>query len=295
MNPTTASPTPPTGRGAHRAGAGRAFVLALARAFALALILGGLLAARAPHQAPVPPAQDPAAAAKAAEAARLKADFDRYAAELRTAVAGFQAEIAGLQQRGVAREKWPPHPNVVHYPRFEELAYQDQPDALRWCLTALGQIGVDARTVAEKKAEIYARLVVVHADLPWMSDVARWIQSDGTDAGIGFVRADELLQILAESSQKATRAAALAARSALLSARTDPASRAEHARLVRELAEKHADTPAGAAAKGELFKAEFLVPGKTPPDVVAVDTDGKPLRLADYRGKVLVLEFWGFW
>ncbi len=263
----------------------------------LALVLG-THSAGASQDPPVvrPVVVDSAALEEAALARRLKADFDRYAADLRSAVAGFQAEIQGLQQQGVAREKWPPHPNIVHFPRFEELAMQDQPEALRWCLSAVGQIGIGAPEVAERKAEIYARLVVIHADLPWLADVARWIQADGTPGGIGFERADQLLSALAETTTlKATRAAALSGRGALLATRVDAASAAEHMRLLRELAEKHADTPAGASAKGRLFQADYLVPGKTPPEVEAVDTDGKALKLADYRGKVLVLEFWGFW
>ncbi|MCY2961516.1 MAG: hypothetical protein NTY35_15240 [Planctomycetota bacterium] len=294
MNPNSASLDPASALRPRRGLARR--TAQLAGTCFLALGLGGAAGAQGSRPADPAAPSDPIAAAKALQEARLKADFDRYAFELRTAVAGFQAELSGLQQQGVPREKWPPHPNVVHYTRFEELAMQDQPDALRWCLAAIGQIGLPAPEAAEKKLEIYARLVVVHADLPWMSDVARWIQSDGSSAGIGFERADDLLRALAEGTTvKATRASALAARSALLSARLDPASQAEYQRLVRELAEKHADTPAGAAAKGRLFQFEFLAPGKTPPDVQAVDTDGKPLRLADYRGKVLVLEFWGFW
>jgi len=247
-----------------------------------------------PTGAPV--VTDKAAAEKAALELRLKADFDRYVVEVRSAVAGFQAEIQGLQQQGVAREKWPPHPNLVHFPRFEELAMQDQPDALRWCLSTVGQIGMAAPEVMERKAEIYARLVVIHADLPWMADVARWIQADGSPGGLGFERADQLLiALLDTTTSKATRAAALSGRVALLASRVDPASSAEHMRLLRELAEKHADTPAGASAKGRLFQADYLVVGKTAPEVEAVDTDGKPLKLADYRGKVLVLDFFGFW
>jgi len=236
------------------------------------------------------------AAEKAALALRLKADFDQYSAELRKAVAAYQADLTGLQQQNVPREKWPPHPNLVHFSRFEELASQDQPDALRWCLTAVGQMGFPATELADRKAEIYARLVVVHADLPWMADVARWIQADGTPAGIGFERADSLLRALIDGTTlPATRAAVLSVRATLLSTRTDPASTAELLRLSRELVEKHPDTPGGAAAKGRLFQAEYLAVGKTPPEVSAVDTDGKPLKLADYRGKVVVLDFWGFW
>lgn len=33
----------------------------------------------------------------------------------------------------------------------------------------------------------------------------------------------------------------------------------------------------------------------TTPDIVGEDVDGKEFKLSDYRGKVVVLDFWGFW
>lgn len=264
----------------------------------LSALAGAVPAVQAPPApaAPSTPAADAAAAARAAEAARLKAEYDALTAELQKATAAYQAEISGLNQQKVPREQWPPNPSSVWFPRFEELAYQDQPDALRWCLGALGQIGRPLPEVLEKKNEIYARLVVIHPDVPWMADLARWLQADASPSGLGFERVDELLrELVAGTKVPATRAAALAARAAILTARPDAASKQEQDRIWRELAEKHADTPAGAAAKGRLFQAESLAVGKTPPDVAATDTDGKAFKLSDYRGKVLVLEFWGFW
>lgn len=35
--------------------------------------------------------------------------------------------------------------------------------------------------------------------------------------------------------------------------------------------------------------------GQPAPDIVGVDLDGKPLKLSDYRGKVVVVDFWGYW
>jgi peroxiredoxin len=35
--------------------------------------------------------------------------------------------------------------------------------------------------------------------------------------------------------------------------------------------------------------------GDLAPDIEGEDIDGKPFKLADYRGKVVVLDFWGHW
>jgi hypothetical protein len=35
--------------------------------------------------------------------------------------------------------------------------------------------------------------------------------------------------------------------------------------------------------------------GRLAPELEGEDVDGKPFRLSDYRGKVVALDFWGFW
>jgi hypothetical protein len=51
----------------------------------------------------------------------------------------------------------------------------------------------------------------------------------------------------------------------------------------------------GATAKTELYELRFLTIGKTAPDVDGRDVDGKRFKLSDYRGKVVLLDFWGNW
>lgn len=51
----------------------------------------------------------------------------------------------------------------------------------------------------------------------------------------------------------------------------------------------------GTLAGRELFEMRFLQPGKVAPDIVGEDIDGKPMKLSDFRGKVILLDFWGFW
>ena len=45
-------------------------------------------------------------------------------------------------------------------------------------------------------------------------------------------------------------------------------------------------------AKSELFEIRFLAIGKTAPDIEGEDQDGKKFRLSDYKGKVVLLDFW---
>jgi cytochrome oxidase Cu insertion factor (SCO1/SenC/PrrC family) len=54
----------------------------------------------------------------------------------------------------------------------------------------------------------------------------------------------------------------------------------------------------GEMAKGELAGLKnlpLLRIGKVAPDIEGEDIDGKPFKLSDYRGKVVLLDFWGHW
>ena len=51
----------------------------------------------------------------------------------------------------------------------------------------------------------------------------------------------------------------------------------------------------GKLAALEEFKLAHLSVGGIVPEIVGKDIQGKPMRLSDYRGKVVVLDFWGDW
>ena len=48
-------------------------------------------------------------------------------------------------------------------------------------------------------------------------------------------------------------------------------------------------------ADGRLFSIRRLQVGSEIPDIEGPDVDGEVFRLADYRGKVIMLDFWGDW
>lgn len=54
-------------------------------------------------------------------------------------------------------------------------------------------------------------------------------------------------------------------------------------------------TPLGEQAKGMLFQMHHLGIGRTAPEIEGEDIDGKPMKLSDFRGKVVMVSFWATW
>jgi hypothetical protein len=92
-------------------------------------------------------------------------------------------------------------------------------------------------------------------------------------AALGKNRASEW-----ELSDAAYRAAMDGARTAL-------------ERVVKE----YGESPSAAQAKKDLAEMEVRGVGKTAPEIKGEDVDAKEFKLSDYRGKVVLLDFWGHW
>ena len=58
---------------------------------------------------------------------------------------------------------------------------------------------------------------------------------------------------------------------------------------------KFDDVTLGKIAKDALFRLRHLSVGRVAPDIKGEDTAGKPFKLSEYRGKVVMLVFWGNW
>ena len=51
----------------------------------------------------------------------------------------------------------------------------------------------------------------------------------------------------------------------------------------------------GDLAARELFEIRHLQPGMPAPEITGTDLDGHAMKLSDFRGKVVLLDFWGHW
>ncbi len=91
--------------------------------------------------------------------------------------------------------------------------------------------------------------------------------------------------------------AALALSIMLASLGDDPRIMAQRIQNLREAIIKSADISLGSVtvadvARDELFKINYLSRGKEAPEIVGSDSAGRPLRLSNFRGKVVMLVFW---
>jgi hypothetical protein len=115
---------------------------------------------------------------------------------------------------------------------------------------------------------------------------------------------EKLLRRVADSNpHHAVQAQACLVLAQLFKARAEDAAPEEAAGLTREaerwftrVVDRYADVKDTAeTARGELFEIRLLAVGKTAPDIKGTDGDGRQFKLSDYRGKVVILDFWAGW
>jgi hypothetical protein len=75
----------------------------------------------------------------------------------------------------------------------------------------------------------------------------------------------------------------------------------EAEKLFEQVVEKFGDVRDGFrgtladAARGQLYEIRNLAIGKVAPEIEGEDVGGRSFKLSDYRGKVVVIDFWGDW
>ncbi len=142
-------------------------------------------------------------------------------------------------------------------------------------------------------------LIDKHLASPAWKDLAPMIGSLA-GMGLGEEKADTILHTLMEKSpHKVVQAAAMFAIGMQLVEQTDDLAHTEGLALIERVAKEFADVKEAKEyvkrAEGTLFRIEKLQPGMPVPDFEASDENGVKFKLSDYKGKVVLIDFWGFW
>lgn len=65
--------------------------------------------------------------------------------------------------------------------------------------------------------------------------------------------------------------------------------------LFRKVATEFKESKSAERAQGYIYEIENLQIGMKAPEIVGKDVKGREIKLSDFRGRVVVVDFWGFW
>ena len=257
----------------------------------LAALLAGVLLAQDGKQTPVSPG--------AAAQRKLVADYE-------AAMKDYQAKSKAL----MASEAWQKAQKADDKEALKSLRAGLQPvDLESFAKRALGEAqqiaGEDAVPLycqaviyggkSDSAKTAFAALREHHVRSP---QLVRLLESGGIIArALGPAEAAAFLeQVIADNQDNAARAWAMYWRSMQLNVRNAPEADQKRAQELSAKAEElAAGSPLAAKIAAPRFEKERLQIGMVAPDIEGVDTDGTAFKLSDYRGKVVVLDYWGFW
>jgi len=268
----------------------------LAAAFALA-------AAFPVHAQGPPPAATQEAPALRRSAADLERALDALKEELDAANQTFRAKSTEAAKRlrenpddTTVERPAPPQPEF--FARFVALADEGSDAAELWVVQNFTQgplKGEEART--DKRTRILRLLAASPTD-EQLSALSRVASMDA--GGRGALSKEEALAFLdlicaAASDPEVQASVALMKAGALDVHGGTLAERKPAAAAMRAVTARWPETSSGKRAVGQAFAFENLNIGQAAPEIVGQDVDGNALKLSDFAGRVVVLDFWGFW
>jgi hypothetical protein len=182
-------------------------------------------------------------------------------------------------------------PTRLFLPRFQDLALRAKgtEGGARSLLWIVGNSPEENTAPARAAVD---ELLANYLDSPRLSELSQQLQY--VAGRIGTSRAKEVLQKIGKDSPHGeVRASALFTLGTLLP--QDKAGAAEAKTLFERVKKEYQGTIWAERAEATLFELEHLQIGMVAPDFEATDEKGASYKLSDYRGKVVVLDFWGFW
>ena len=229
-------------------------------------------------------------------AAAVAEQWETLSAEWVPALAEWTERYDNAGSVAARRELRDRHPAIEYWARFEALSREDGRAAI-WLIEFAGRSGLRGSAAREAKAEAFARAFGLEGavDSAWMADLLGLLAMErravGDEAFEGYFE-----RVASDSKVANNRVVALFIHGDWLSRSSDQAARERGAELLRRAIDvEGAEESALAPVRDRLYELENLVIGAVAPDFAGETATGESFRLSDQRGKVVVLDFFGFW
>lgn len=185
------------------------------------------------------------------------------------------------------------HPAPEFAERFTAVVAAGDGRGLLWELGVVRYLGyTKSKERKAREQELLGALVEEHCGAEWFNQVLPEIAKRRRD--LGPEKLESYLRRVGERSRHPEVQAEALFTLAQIWGR-DEETREKSFELLADIAERFAETEFGRQAQDELFRLQNLVEGALAPDFEATTFDGTAFRLSDHRGKVVVLDFFGFW
>lgn len=244
---------------------------------------------------------DPAAPSLA-EAAAQDSEFTKLETEYKEARKAWDAAAKEARSK---KEKAPPRVEPDFWGRFEAIANKSSKEAMAWCVMNLRYANLSNADIQAKVPAMYEKLVDAMlkdekaekpVSLPML--LSRFVPGAVSSQYLTEAQAQALFKrVLDTAKEDESKGAALFASLSLPAQSIQDEAEREKAELAahKQVAQKYPNTSAGKRSRGQVNRVENLVEGKVAPDFTTKDVEDVEFKLSDYRGKVVLLDFWGFW
>ena len=222
-------------------------------------------------------------------------DYATLHAAYEQGLTDWNAELKQARKEDRADEVRARHPAKAFYPRFAALDAGGDGQALFW-MAINADDAFDAKDeVTQLKQTLWQRVVNEQATAEWADEIGReiakqrrWLDDEGVQ---------QALMLLSEKAKEPEVIADALSRVAgmLDKKNSTPEQKARAQELRDRILKDYPGTLPAIELEADAYRERFLSIGKVAPDFEAVDVEGVAFKLSDYRGKVVLLDFWGFW
>lgn len=237
----------------------------------------------------------PAHAIPVVPVSRSVESYEALVAEYEAAVTAWKTKLGEAGNREERKALRAQRPTESFAPRFAALAQSGEGRAILWQLDNFRYLGLSVREREPQRRRWYGQLFESHVESAWFGDALTQLWSDRKriDEGDTLSGWLQLARDKNESAEIKAQARYYLAYDAVRSDDTTVRKRGFAAldSLVADLP----DTAFADRARQDLFVMRDRVVGAMAIDFEAKTVDGEVFRLSDYRGKVVLLDFWGFW